>query len=330
MWGDYLIREGDTGRELFFVLRGKCDILKYPAELAATRDIADVEPEDLRELSIPVAERLPGSFVGEAALLSGAARSASVVAATDAVQALYLERDAFLGCIKSFPELASEFEGISKLRKQESVSAVLNKTKSAESMAPANSPVEDDRTKAVSSTEQSVRERSSSNGRRITRFNKMMTFMNRGMRSGSGEANKSDSEKNRRRRASLKNVSPSNIAEMKNQSMKIQGGGTSTRLKASKSIIFDRRSSLDSPSPVALKRSMTLDAFPNSVSNKKENGDHAVHEVVQKHRNGRPTEIQERSRVSIVTEHLSEVKVTRVYSDEEDGFDSSEDSDLNN
>ena len=123
LWGDYLIREGDIGKELFFVLRGTCDILKFPSEQAVERDFAEIEPDELRELSIQVAERKPGSFVGEAALLSGARRGASVVAATDAVQALYLLREDFLECIDSFPELASMFAGISELRKAESENA---------------------------------------------------------------------------------------------------------------------------------------------------------------------------------------------------------------
>jgi predicted acylesterase/phospholipase RssA len=87
--GDWVLREGDTADDLFVVLRGRVR--------AVSR--AEGEERTLRVLG-------PGAAIGELALLTGAARSASVQALRDTTL-LRLHRDSFVGLIERDPRFAA-------------------------------------------------------------------------------------------------------------------------------------------------------------------------------------------------------------------------------
>ena len=119
--GDILIREGDIGKELFFILSGHCDIIKFEASEELTLSVAT--PDMIVRNSKYLAERGPGSFVGEAALLSGAKRGATVVCKSDDLTAMYLLKEDFDEVIQEFPDVLDHIMEVSDTRKKAAAKA---------------------------------------------------------------------------------------------------------------------------------------------------------------------------------------------------------------
>ncbi len=84
--GEVIIREGDTGEELFLISEGEVEVLRHDHEVARLG---------------------PADFFGEAALLSGQPRNATVIA-TEAVDAYVVDKE----------ELSAAMQHSSKFRQQ--------------------------------------------------------------------------------------------------------------------------------------------------------------------------------------------------------------------
>ncbi|HSO11188.1 MAG TPA: SpoIIE family protein phosphatase [Anaerolineales bacterium] len=89
--GEILFREGDPGEHLYIVVKGDLEILKAPG----TED----------ELVLNTIHE--GDYIGEMSLVTGAPRTASVLAFSDEVVLLSMSRGQFNDLIRSHPELAS-------------------------------------------------------------------------------------------------------------------------------------------------------------------------------------------------------------------------------
>jgi CRP-like cAMP-binding protein len=86
--GDYLIRQGETGLGLFFVVNGE---LKVEIERGSHRTVvATLKDED---------------FVGELAVIDNKPRSANVICVKD-TKCLVLTRDSFLKLMNGYPQIA--------------------------------------------------------------------------------------------------------------------------------------------------------------------------------------------------------------------------------
>ena len=84
--GTVIIRKGETGKEMFFLVSGRAEIL--------VQSLNDA----------PVAEKEPGSYFGESALLNSAPRNACVRAKTECV--LYtLSKEDLDDVLNDYPEL---------------------------------------------------------------------------------------------------------------------------------------------------------------------------------------------------------------------------------
>jgi ABC-type multidrug transport system ATPase subunit/CRP-like cAMP-binding protein/ABC-type multidrug transport system permease subunit len=92
--GDVIFREGDPGEEMYIVVSGQ------------VRVVSDVQTE-----KVVFAHLGPGEFFGEMALVTGAARSAGVIATTD-VQLWRLAKQQFDLVAKEHPEVTVEISRI--------------------------------------------------------------------------------------------------------------------------------------------------------------------------------------------------------------------------
>jgi glucose-6-phosphate 1-dehydrogenase len=100
--GDFIIRKGDTGSEMFFVVRGEVEALVDGDKVVGT----------LRE----------GDFFGETALLLSQPRTASVRAKTHC-DLYVLDKKSFNRVLRDHPQLAKSILEISKTRYQLTVGA---------------------------------------------------------------------------------------------------------------------------------------------------------------------------------------------------------------
>ncbi|WP_291270335.1 mechanosensitive ion channel family protein [Geothrix sp.] len=92
--GEGVIREGDPGHSLFAVHRGTLQVVRAEERLEPYTGI----------FWKPLAELGPGQWFGEASLLTGAPRNATVVALTEA-EVAELPKEAFEASLKREPEL---------------------------------------------------------------------------------------------------------------------------------------------------------------------------------------------------------------------------------
>jgi hypothetical protein len=106
--GEGVIREGDPGDSLFAVHRGSLQVVR-----AETRE----EPYTGLFWK-PLAELGPGQWFGEASLLTGAPRNATVVAITEA-EILELPKEAFEASLKREPELLDRLVDLMVQREKE-------------------------------------------------------------------------------------------------------------------------------------------------------------------------------------------------------------------
>jgi CRP-like cAMP-binding protein len=90
--GDVITKQGNVAHWLYLVAFGEAEVLYEPPNDAMPRVIGTVRA---------------GEFFGEMAVLSGEARSATVIAKTD-VECYRLERAAFQSLLAARPELAEE------------------------------------------------------------------------------------------------------------------------------------------------------------------------------------------------------------------------------
>lgn len=88
MGGEMLVREGDSGDSLFIIKSGRADVL-------VTKE--DGQP-------VTVAQRGMGEYFGEMSLLTGAPRSASVVAAMD-MEVVIIDKHAFTNVLATDPTI---------------------------------------------------------------------------------------------------------------------------------------------------------------------------------------------------------------------------------
>ncbi len=98
--GERLMRRGEVGRELYFIEKGKVEVLD--------RDDAEV-----------LAELHGGDFVGEMALLADQPRANTVVA-VGYCNVYALDRTGFDHVLEGFPEVAAEVRRIAEARRSES------------------------------------------------------------------------------------------------------------------------------------------------------------------------------------------------------------------
>jgi cAMP-dependent protein kinase regulator len=78
--GEFIIREGEQGDSMYFVLEG---------EVVVTKDMKNGHSKELKTYS-------KGGYFGELALLNNTPRAASVVASSGAVKVLNLDRKTFM------------------------------------------------------------------------------------------------------------------------------------------------------------------------------------------------------------------------------------------
>ena len=98
-----ITRQGATANWLYVVVRG----------IAGVRVSADGSGSDRRVASLE-----PGSFFGEMALLTGAPRTATVVAESD-VSCYKLDKESFLDVLQARPALAEEISRLLARRRVE-------------------------------------------------------------------------------------------------------------------------------------------------------------------------------------------------------------------
>lgn len=103
--GEVVIREGDSGDELFIVLEGDLSV-------RIGKGASEVE----------VAQLHAGSFFGEMSLMTGAPRTASVRCSSDA-RLLVIDKQGFSRVLEASPELAETISAVLAARKQELDSA---------------------------------------------------------------------------------------------------------------------------------------------------------------------------------------------------------------
>ncbi len=114
--GEGVIREGDPGNSLFAVHRGALHVVR-----------AEERQEPYTGLFWkPLAVLGPGEWFGEASLLTGAPRSATVVAFTEA-EILELPKEAFEASLKREPELLERLVDLMERRDQETTEVPMPK-----------------------------------------------------------------------------------------------------------------------------------------------------------------------------------------------------------
>ncbi len=113
--GDYIIRQGDIGNEVYFIVVGSIEV--YVAESSGLLSF----DETIKASEFMVA-RGPGTFIGEGALLHrNNRRGASVVAVSPIVQAMVLSRESFEHCVADFPEVVETIKGVAAFRGKQKV-----------------------------------------------------------------------------------------------------------------------------------------------------------------------------------------------------------------
>jgi CRP-like cAMP-binding protein len=114
--GEGVIREGDPGNSLFAVHRGILQV---------------VHPEERQDPYTglfwrPLAQLGPGQWFGEASLLTGAPRNATIVALTEA-EVLELPKEAFEASLKREPELLDRLVDLMVRREHEAAEVPASK-----------------------------------------------------------------------------------------------------------------------------------------------------------------------------------------------------------
>ena len=99
--GDVITKQGNVAHWLYIVAFGEAEVLYEPPKAGMPRVVATIHA---------------GEFFGEMALLSGEARSATVIAKTD-VECYRLERAAFQALLAARPELAEEVKKVMSSRR---------------------------------------------------------------------------------------------------------------------------------------------------------------------------------------------------------------------
>jgi CRP-like cAMP-binding protein len=114
--GEGVIREGDPGDSLFAVHRGTLQVVR-----------AEERQEPYTGIFWkPLADLVPGQWFGEASLLTGAPRNATVVALTEA-EILELPKEAFEASLKREPELLDRLVDLMERRGHEAAEVALPK-----------------------------------------------------------------------------------------------------------------------------------------------------------------------------------------------------------
>jgi CRP-like cAMP-binding protein len=101
--GETITRQGAVAHWLYIVVRGTAEVRVAADNGGPSQTLATLGP---------------GNFFGEMGLLTGAPRSATVIAQTD-VLCYRLDKEGFLAIIKQRPEMAAEISGILATRKAE-------------------------------------------------------------------------------------------------------------------------------------------------------------------------------------------------------------------
>ncbi|MBK9794987.1 MAG: mechanosensitive ion channel family protein [Holophagaceae bacterium] len=112
--GEGVIREADPGHSLFAVHRGTLQVVRAEERLEPYTGL----------FWRPLADLGPGQWFGEASLLTGAPRNATVVALTEA-EVLELPKEAFEASLKREPELLERLVDLMERRAQEGTEATV-------------------------------------------------------------------------------------------------------------------------------------------------------------------------------------------------------------
>jgi len=104
--GDVMTRQGNTSHWLYIVVAGSADIVHEQADGG----------------KVTVGKVAAGGFFGEMGLLTGAPRTATVVAATD-VECYRLDKESFQGLLTTRPQIAEDISRIVAARQQDSDAA---------------------------------------------------------------------------------------------------------------------------------------------------------------------------------------------------------------
>jgi small-conductance mechanosensitive channel/CRP-like cAMP-binding protein len=89
---DSIVRQGDAGYSMFFIIKGAADV-----RIAESSGSGSVKT---------VAQLKPGDCVGEMSLLTGAPRSATVMAASE-IEAVEITKDIFASLLKNNPDIVA-------------------------------------------------------------------------------------------------------------------------------------------------------------------------------------------------------------------------------
>jgi hypothetical protein len=114
--GEGVIREGDPGNSLFAVHRGTLQVVRAEERLEPYTGL----------FWKPLADLGPGQWFGEASLLTGAPRSATVVALTEA-EIVILPKEGFEASLKREPEVLERLVDLMERRDQEGAEAAAPK-----------------------------------------------------------------------------------------------------------------------------------------------------------------------------------------------------------
>ena len=114
--GEGVIREGDPGNSLFAVHRGTLQVVRAEERLEPYTGL----------FWKPLAELGPGQWFGEASLLTGAPRSATVVALTEA-EIIILPKEGFEASLKREPEVLERLVDLMERRDHEGAEAAVPK-----------------------------------------------------------------------------------------------------------------------------------------------------------------------------------------------------------
>jgi len=104
--GDVLTRQGNTSHWLYIIVSGEAEIVHEGAGGARVR----------------VGKAVAGGFFGEMGMLTGAPRSATVIALTD-VECYRLDKESFRDLLTRRPEIAEEISRIVAAREHDSAEA---------------------------------------------------------------------------------------------------------------------------------------------------------------------------------------------------------------
>jgi CRP-like cAMP-binding protein len=110
---DPIVRQGDIGHSMFFIINGNADVrIAAPADSGAVTTVAQLKS---------------GDCVGEMSLLTGAPRSATVVAVGE-IEAVAITKDIFASLLKKNPDIVARLGELLEERQSANERAAISRT----------------------------------------------------------------------------------------------------------------------------------------------------------------------------------------------------------